>query len=205
MEDFVRHIRPTLSIKQRQRIDRMMSEPIYLLEAKVPNPIESTRMLEAVVCGSTANVYQTVVDAQGKVSCSCPDFYGHARTADAICKHAAFLLIKAGGLRNASVLLRDRRLRSAEVEMLRTNLARAGRHEIPRPRDEAVIEIQIREGADECAICFDGLKGCADALVVCRTCSNPVHRRCFNRWVQSCDATRTPLSCVYCRAQMPRP
>jgi hypothetical protein len=45
----------------------------------------------------------------------------------------------------------------------------------------------------DCPICFDELK---DNIKFCPECSNPVHQKCIDKWMESHD------ECIYCRSDV---
>lgn len=54
---------------------------------------------------------------------------------------------------------------------------------------------------DDCPICYDGMHGTAEALLVfCEDCGNALHKECFGQWQRTAASNGKDLTCVWCRA-----
>lgn len=179
LSNFVQSLGTAVDSRQFQRLERMLTEPIYLIAADIQETLE----IRARICGKTST-YTVTVDARGRIMCSCPDAKGYARAAQVLCKHALFLILKVGGLRSPDVVRPPHRLSPGQIQTLLNALKPA------EPRDQ--------DG--DCGVCFGVLQGTASRLTVCSACRNALHEGCWQRWVAACKASHQDITCVYCRA-----
>tara|TARA_B110000977_G_C11043515_1_gene479668 strand:+ start:1399 stop:1653 length:255 start_codon:yes stop_codon:yes gene_type:complete len=57
--------------------------------------------------------------------------------------------------------------------------------------------IKINDENDECLICFDPMNKKKDKLIYCKYCSNYVHKKCFDLWLEQNISDKK--KCIYCQ------
>ena len=186
-----------MKTQQRTRFERGMHEDIYLLS--------HDRNYCFKVSGASRNVYDLKFK-KSKVSCSCPDFYGHAARYGCVCKHVCFIMGKVLGFGMGCdffdrYVFSDDLWREFQAKYRTISLDNdkyANEEYIRRytqmcdmdPEDMYQVKKQPEED-DMCPICFDGM---SDNLLGCPVCHNAIHKKCMEKWLQMGKNT-----CVYCR------
>ena len=193
--------------QQAQRVKRMRTEPIYLIDI-------SADRRTFKISGSTANLYTVKFDEtqptmETAMKCDCPDAKVYCKRYGVVCKHSCFVFLKILAiperiLTATELTEDDRRVISLGLE--RTHVLQTV-HESYRKkylqrcaRDGDVPESPeppspgVQEEPSECPICFDVMtdgSGCSK----CTTCRNSIHGLCIAKWLAMGKTT-----CVYCRA-----
>lgn len=207
-EKRLRPFRGTCSAATRQRIQRALSQTLYLVQRGEIN--NATSECEFVVLGSTGNVYN--VKISHLPSCSCPDSSkGHH------CKHILFVLLKVMGLNRDSPHVYQAALLTSELEDMFTTMqnrrvggvnvmanasvqkayASLQKGEEPSDGDAAggVKRKSLDDDAD-CPICFDAMNA-QSSLTHCKAmCGTNFHADCIRRW---CQQHRSNATCPACR------
>jgi len=207
-EKRLKQYRSSCPFGTRQRIDRALTQRLYLIEAK---PTENCDSLDAsttfAVLGSTGNVYSVKISR--RASCSCPDY-----VRSYLCKHILFVLLKVLRVDDASPVIYQNAWLSTEVKELMTgwterqngilanDRVRERYAELStNPNDEkededgAVKRKSVEEEPD-CAICFDPLG--KEELTYCKVaCGTNFHKACIERWATS---GYHGLTCPNCRS-----
>lgn len=222
--EFIQRYHDTLSPRQRQRMDKIYREPLFLLAS--PNePLHGEYSARFCVSGSTGTPHTVFVKKNGEVVCSCQDARIHARRCACVCKHACFVLARVMGFVDLSFFTNGLKLppeqitRCAEVAAGRAEYDVESASRLEAPRSSA--DVYRRNGdnldkildvfytpkkglvadEDECPVCYDALIAnettTAPILVWCPTCKNATHQPCMERWMAS---TRRAATCVLCRS-----
>ncbi len=159
----------------RARMERALSERLYLLERRASSPLRH----EFAVLGSTGNVYLVVVEKLP--SCTCVDFVERHH----ICKHLLFVYVKVLGLpRDSPIPLQRALLRSelrqslhdgpgqpspgamasanARAEYQRLAGGPSGEQQLSQQEDSfaegaAAALVDPRSSDEPCMVCYDAL------------------------------------------------
>jgi hypothetical protein len=210
-----------INAAQWQRIERMLHEPIYLIDIKDNG--------QFMVTGKTGNLYTVTVDPSASTlrtlaACSCPDNLGHARRSGAICKHACFILLKALRLSQTSIfvlqlprptMIRDAidNIRARNWGHLTDEQFQQRYAEFMSLREAAVVSstepVAVTSGFalsgkvdvvvdDSCAICLDEMPNPIECLQ-CPGCKHAFHRECMDIWLEGRSRHHCQPSCPLCR------
>jgi len=209
---------PTKAI--RARIERALTQRLYLVHTSEPNSSESSEFEEdpsigLTVLGSTGNIYE--VNLAKIPHCNCPD---HMR--GNLCKHLLFVMLKVANLDPSSPLVYQSAYITSELKSIiekiqnRTaaNLVATGGSDIVA--NEAVRQhIQIKKGktnveenkkiqgirrqeieGNECPICFDDLGSDLKLLTFCQAvCGTNFHSECIKMWTRQHSNAPTCPAC----------
>ncbi len=186
--------------KAEERIERALSQRIYLLDEKAiykhkedGKEKQEIEKLKYKVMGTTDEYFVTI--SEEKQKCSCPDFSRRGKT----CKHLFFIFYREFGLK------RDLSIEESDywdIALKHWNKKRAREKELAKLR-ESVKEKdllgpkQMPFVGQDCGICLEVM--CQeDEIVYCHiTCGQNTHKSCFEKW-----ASKNGGSCVYCRSLM---
>ena len=203
--------------EQQKRFNKLQTDEFYLLDHEQIN--NNTEFYKFVISGSTRTVYTIKLYTNGKTFCSCPDFLGHAKKTNCVCKHVCFIINKVLKHNNNNQFYDNLTFNTTELETIKTkclnlnynldltlfNLSLSDKYEdmkkIPdfnKYRDLCT--------SDECPICYDvftfpikknnfSIRNIGDILG-CPTCSNAVHKKCMEKWLTK------KASCAYCRSDV---
>ena len=211
-EKRLRRFRPNATMSIIQRIERALSQRLYLINA---SPITTCRenggpSITFHILGSTGNVYLVTI---GKVpSCSCPD---HEK--GNLCKHILFIMLKVMGLPSNSNLVYQAAYLTQELEeifelyqqrkssmsaVLANEAVRTEYAKIQSGDDDKKISSSVErkkvEGED-CPICFDSLGNSLSLLTFCQnSCGTNFHVECMKMWISQCHGCPT---CPACREE----
>lgn len=211
--NFVRQYASVLSAPQKQRMDKIYHEPLFLLAS----PNESAYGAFAArfsVSGSTGVAHTVAVKTNGAVVCSCQDARVHARKCHCVCKHACFVLTRVMGFTDLSFFLRglvlpfEQIVECAEVAAGRAAYdaeSAALYQEEGVPHEVFYVPKKtLAAEEDECPVCYDALVKTTTTplpsprLVWCPDCRNAAHEECMKRWKASTRGAAT--TCVLCRS-----
>nr|CAG8536198.1 4169_t:CDS:2 [Entrophospora candida] len=197
--------RPSCSMKVKERIERAMSQRMFLVDRSEVNELHH----EFVVLGSVGNVYNIEISTLPK--CNCPDFAVNGN----FCKHILFVYLKVLRVNPDSNYIYQKALLTSELRQIFQNAA-------PNPTvlasqkvrdqyakiiggvdsssDDASIGKRPRQPIEgDCPICYETLLE-TEKLVWCKdSCGNNVHEVCFNQWKSSKHSSGNEITCVYCR------
>ncbi|CAJ0827650.1 1534_t:CDS:10, partial [Entrophospora sp. SA101] len=197
--------RPSCSMKVKERIERAMSQRMFLVDRSEVNELHH----EFVVLGSVGNVYNIEISTLPK--CNCPDFAVNGN----FCKHILFVYLKVLRVNPDSNYIYQKALLTSELRQIFQNAA-------PNPTVLASQKVRdqyakIIGGVDsssddvssgkrprqpiegDCPICYETLLE-TEKLVWCKdSCGNNVHEVCFNQWKSSKHSSGNEITCVYCR------
>jgi len=194
--------KPSCPANIRERMERVLTQRFFLIERE-----RSGEELREVfkVLGSTGNIYTVLIDKLP--SCDCPD-----ASKGNHCKHILFVYLKVLNLPLISTHWYQKALLTEELaeifrsaptnptvlasKRVRDAFSKAeGKSTDPAPE---VNNRRIPGADDDCPICYESMGGSVDVkkLTFCEQCGNALHTECFQQWAR----TRTPLTCVWCRA-----
>lgn len=191
------------------RIDRALSQRIYLIDSKKMVNAAEKRVFEYQIMGNSGKAYNVVFAEKGPVSCSCPD---HAVSQN-LCKHLIFAMIRVLGDTRESVFKNyymplicpvDDDLskivvpfKVTEETIGKCEYYIAHREEVAAESNEKRKEITQE---DSCPICLEELLEdgkITELLLWCKgQCGNSVHQSCFMKWVNK----KSSATCVLCRS-----
>eukprot|EP00928_Gymnodinium_smaydae_P037032 TRINITY_DN25778_c0_g1_i2.p1 TRINITY_DN25778_c0_g1~~TRINITY_DN25778_c0_g1_i2.p1 ORF type:complete len:443 (-),score=70.53 TRINITY_DN25778_c0_g1_i2:62-1390(-) len=202
------------------RIERALSQRLYLLERRVGQDVGDTPQTTFMVMGSTGNVYEVLVGTSP--CCSCPDF----QRRQSPCKHILFVWIRVLRLDADDPRIWQKRLRVADVrEVLERRRAPAVERGVHAPKDVkdrykhtfGSQEPQEEEEApatsgrlrkmldeDDCPICYEAMDSQEEArglITYCSCCGSNLHKDCMSRWQQASKNADCPI----CREPYRRP
>lgn len=193
-----------ICFNQNKRIEKIYSEPIYLLNV--------SKDLTFKVSGSTANIYTVSIDKQEKrIRCNCPDSSSWAHKQGCICKHCCFILIKVVKLPlmqlEQQFFDNHRRFNDSMLNDIekRLNQLKLTESDIVNPdyikkfkkcqKQQNIVHYEAKteiDESDECIICFDTLV--SKPRVECPGCKHQIHTICMEQWIK-----KSSNSCVFCR------
>jgi hypothetical protein len=201
----------------KSRLDRALSQRIFLMEAIVSNEEE----FRFKIMGSTQTQYDLIIERE-RVYCSCPDHSGGRN----LCKHLLFVLIRALGHSAQSVYdqyFQTHSFETSELTMAKCRLFLDRRSQglihldapveasprsvrpkvVAHPKPVVQVERKEIETEDDCPICYEQFSDTqGESLVWCQSsCGNNLHESCFLKWVAEASRKRTAVTCVYCRAE----
>jgi hypothetical protein len=188
--------------EQLKRFQKISTEEFYL----IGNEQNNDGNIKLLMTGSTKNVYEINLHDNNLVTCNCPDSTTHAKRHNVLCKHLCFLHFKICRSTDVS-FYSTKKLSNIDREKLIERLNILKNTEISKKYyenyikklngekesdfDKAKRDIDINDA--DCPICFDELK---DNIKFCPECSNPVHQKCIDKWMESHD------ECIYCRSNI---
>ncbi|CAJ0755329.1 1747_t:CDS:10, partial [Entrophospora sp. SA101] len=182
-------IRRSCSMKVKERIERAMSQRMFLVDR--------------------SEVYNVEISTLPK--CSCPDFSRGGN----LCKHILFVYLKVLRVNPSSSYIYQKALLTNELRQIFQNAApNPTVLANQRVRDKyAKIVGGVNSGSDDassvkrprqpiegdCPICYETLSE-TEKLVWCKdSCGNNVHEVCFDQWKSSKRSSGDEITCVYCR------
>ncbi|KAF8163789.1 hypothetical protein B0H34DRAFT_650575 [Crassisporium funariophilum] len=191
------------------RVERVMTQRIFMIDrTRTPGALCE----EFSVLGSTGNVYTVTIDHRPR--CNCPDACKGNH-----CKHILFILLKVLQVPRSSDYWYQKALLTSELETIfaeaplapnsvaHAHIREAHARAIGKPIDSTLMAStsknkRIPGPDDDCPICYDGMHGVAEKLLVfCEECGNALHKECFQQWQKTAASNRKDLTCVWCRAQ----
>jgi hypothetical protein len=192
-----------MQLEQQKRFNKISTEEFYLIGNE-----QSENDITLLMTGSTKNVYKISLKNDGFVTCNCPDSETHAKKHKVLCKHLCFLHFKICKSTDVTFYM-TKKLSQNDREKLIDKLNSLKNTEISKKYYENYIKkINKDKCCDDdfnkakrdidivdmdCPICFDELK---DNIKFCPECSNPVHQKCIDKWMESHD------ECIYCRSDV---
>lgn len=183
-----------MSYQEQQRIQRALSQRMYLLDGTVRH---HGQQVVFSVEGTTGNQYAvTICQDAREVQCTCPDFSqrGHLYR----CKHIYFVLYRAlrfdRGANPTSASILDRAC--ALAQQVRAGGVAQQPVTTAATLKTAPTVAQKPYIGEDCAICYEPMTQQCTVTTCAHSCGNSVHSECFARW-----RVRNP-TCVYCRAGM---
>jgi len=208
-EKRLRRFRTSMSIAIYDRIERALTQRLYLL-AMTKSSNENLQR-EYKVLGQTANVYTVIISHLS--SCTCPDYAkGH------LCKHIIFVLHRVLKVPRNSPLIYQQALISSELNEIFTNadqqnndvsiyaedsIRQAYRVKTGDPNvilPTKIIEQKPITNDDECPICYEKLLNEPNNIFFCSTsCGNNLHKNCFDKWRRAKLSLNEPVTCPFCR------
>mmetsp|Transcript_20437 Transcript_20437/g.46190 ORF Transcript_20437/g.46190 Transcript_20437/m.46190 type:complete len:274 (+) Transcript_20437:145-966(+) len=201
--------------KIRERIERAVTQRLFLVEASEPSecPFYGGPKIVLTVLGSTGNVYKVTL---AKVpSCDCPD----ARKGN-LCKHFLFVMLKVVGLSSSSPLVYQAAYLTEELEevvgQLRARTGQLGRSVVANEDvqtmyaamksgesvklEEDSKAVARKEITGDCPVCFDELGTIDSRLTYCKhTCGTNFHADCIKIWSQQLCRQGATATCPACR------
>ncbi|RHZ73279.1 hypothetical protein Glove_232g124 [Diversispora epigaea] len=178
-------------IDTKNRIERAMSQPLYLIDHKEVDPTNR----EYTVLGPTGLVYTTVISKT--LSCSCPDFKSGFH-----CKHILFVLLRILKVDQNSDLIYQKALVGRELKSIFANSPNIN---LPSERDVRQLKALASKNQynrksieGDCQVCCEALAN-QKILIWCEKCGINIHQECFNEWEESLPVDQA-VTCVYCRA-----
>lgn len=199
-----------LAKEQRDRVDRMRSQPLYVIDVREVVP---SKKYAIAVSGSTANLYTVTLDAtmtttKCAITCSCPDGIMAAKFKRIKCKHACFVLLRLlamplsslneGGLDRERVLTAAARAHTIRNWESLTNLEYQREYErlSSSPTPPATSHLDVTEAAlrEECSICLEAHATTTTTTAVqCVVCRKAFHRECIDVWLRCTSKKFCPL------------
>ncbi|KAF8801681.1 hypothetical protein BYT27DRAFT_7235662 [Phlegmacium glaucopus] len=192
------------------RVERVMTQRIFMIDR---NRVPGQLCEEFSVLGSTGNVYTVTIDH--KPRCNCPDACRGNH-----CKHIVFIFLKVLQVAQTSGYWYQKALLTSELETIfaqaplaPNSIAHAHIREAHARATGKAPAISVVEDAgsknkripgpdDDCPICYDGMHGVAETLLVfCEECGNALHKECFQQWQRTAASNGKELTCVWCRAK----
>lgn len=204
-----------LSYNQRQRFDKIFTEPFYLISVREASNAHRY-LLQFDVSGSRADSYCLSLACDGTISCTCRDAIFHTRQRGCVCKHVCFLLYRVLQLSEDPpfAFFRNRVLTADKVQQVcatvRSNHLnfRPGIFSVSTRVDSAptgtvgdqekfkTIRKQPEPTDNDCPICLlPLLDDPPTRLLSCPACHNNVHETCMRTWLYLAPQK----TCVYCR------
>jgi hypothetical protein len=116
--EFRGSLRRRLNVAQANRMNKLYSDPLYLLETPSLDAGEGDAIMFSV-SGSTGVPYKVSVHADGHVGCTCKDSYINARRLNCVCKHVCFVLVRAMGFTDLTFFSQARGLGLSVAEVQR--------------------------------------------------------------------------------------
>ncbi len=154
--------------------------------------------------GSQKDVYTVTLEENGSLKCSCPDSNSHAKKAGVVCKHICFIYIKI--CKGVDMdFFEKKKLTQLDIDALKTRtqiLISGGTAKkyyklyIDAITNTTDFTVAKRDGVLEdacCPICMDDL---VSDVVFCPSCSNPVHDKCIEKWLEQ------HKTCIFCRSDV---
>lgn len=194
-----------ISDQQQKRIDKLVTDEFYLIGLN--DKTDTYEDSEILMTGSTKNVYKINLSNNGSMVCNCPDSSSHAKKHGVVCKHICFIYLKICKSDDMT-FFEKKKLTTLDISKLKLRTEMVSKTATAQKYynkymkqtkgdtelnfDEAVREIEDLDEL-ECPICFDGMK---DDLKFCPECSNPIHKKCVEKWLESNN------TCVYCRSDI---
>ncbi|EFC36102.1 predicted protein [Naegleria gruberi] len=164
-------------IKTQERIERALTQKLFLIERKVNSAHEQT----FVVMGTTGNVYDVVIGEEP--SCNCPD----AENGN-LCKHVLFVLLKVLRIEESSYLIYQHALLPSEIE----EIFKKAPANNSMANSQAIATYKHLKGEEErnpfitsnCPICCDGFSQLDEQKEAgyCHCCGVNVHADCLKAW-----------------------
>ncbi|EFC36916.1 predicted protein [Naegleria gruberi] len=164
-------------IKTQERIERALTQKLFLIERKVNSAHEQT----FVVMGTTGNVYDVVIGEEP--SCNCPD----AENGN-LCKHVLFVLLKVLRIEESSYLIYQHALLPSELE----EIFKKAPANNSMANSQAIATYKHLKGEEErnpfitsnCPICCDGFSQLDEQKEAgyCHCCGVNVHADCLKAW-----------------------
>jgi hypothetical protein len=182
------------------RLERALSERIYLLKAKTEK-VKSKTHWEFCIKAQSDRIYKIELNPF-KFRCSCPDNTRNRR----VCKHIMFIMVRVSGLSANDV----GQLESNEGKMTFSfydTVHKAVNEKLKfllnpelqegQEKQEATKEIPEDKLNEPCPICYEDLTK-EEKLMDCFTCHHWFHQECMDIWLK-----RAPeLNCPYCRSSL---
>nr|CAG4714053.1 unnamed protein product [Naegleria fowleri] len=192
---------PKPSIATKERIERAMTQRLYLIERK--NRVDNLEE-EFVVLGSTGNVYNVNICEVPK--CSCPDFEkGH------LCKHILFVFLRVLRVSQFSHCIYQKALLRSELESIfkdappipssvqaSERVVKEYKHLSGEAQEnsEQFSTVKRRPLQDvHCPICYETFGG-SEKTDFCKMCGNNIHQDCIKMW----KSFNPNFPCPVCRA-----
>lgn len=149
-------------------------------------------------------MYKPGASEKGTFWCSCPDHKFNSTKKNMCCKHICFLVCRVGKLYDPPFFETKQltveqfeafKIKAENTQQLLSDLT------ICRPNAHVTQDLFHSRskplGEDDlCPICYDDMHTCAEVDVLsCPGCTNYVHKRCMEVWLERHD------TCVYCRSE----
>lgn len=187
-----------ISAQQQKRINKLNEDEFYL--------IGFNEKKEILMTGSKKDVYTINIADDGHLSCNCPDSISWAKKFGIVCKHICFIYLKICKSEDMTFFERQK-LSNVDIQKLnsRTKILINGdvakvfyQNYLAKTTNKSVDQFSKakRENVLEdacCPICFDDL---IDNIKFCPECSNPIHDKCIEKWLEKNN------TCVYCRSNV---
>lgn len=210
-EKRLRRFRTSMSIAIYDRIERALTQRLYLLAMTKSSNEHLQR--EYKVLGQTANVYTVIISHLP--SCTCPDY-----AKGYLCKHIIFVLHRVLKVPRNSSLLYQQALVTNELNEIfskadeqnndvsiyaEDSIRQAYRVKTGDPNvilPTKIIEQKSITDDDECPICYEKLLDEQNNILFCSTsCGNNLHKNCFEKWRRAKASLNESITCPFCRVQ----
>jgi hypothetical protein len=195
-----------LQEQQQKRVDKLNYEEFYLIGFTDKTNTDDNS--EILMTGSTKNVYKINLKKNGALNCDCPDSKSHAKKHNVVCKHICFIYLKICKSTDMNFFV-NKKLTSLDIGKLilrtsvitKTNTAQKYMDNYLKNTNVNLDKLDFNKASRviedldelECPICFDNM---AENLNFCPDCSNPIHKKCVEKWLISNN------TCVYCRSEI---
>lgn len=175
-----------MDYKQRQRLERALSQRMYLISAINADSEENLWNFE--VEGNVGIIYNVEFNTH-KMSCTCIDYTARKK----VCKHIYFII---GRIMNDIELVNQiGEKTNISIFNIRGNLSEK-LNLVLNPR----LNIHKKEETDEeiapdghCTICFEEFKNSQETVNNCGKCHNFFHKECINIWLKRAPNCNCPL------------
>lgn len=180
------------------RLDRALSQPLYLLDALNENENENENLMFTVF-GTTKSVYK-VKFSSDKVhkctcTCTCKDFLFRGKRF--FCKHGLFVLCKVLKIDHFDSILENTQLSLEDFNLLKHKFYHVS---VTVSVEEEFFDNDDDDDDDPCAICYDTFSDNDNQLTCrCKRCKKKVHHDCMEKWISMANRQNNIPSCVYCR------
>lgn len=189
---------------QKTRIKRARDESFYLIKKNI---VDDQIILK--ITGTTLNIYTITIEKGQPITCDCIDSCTRCHDYGLFCKHACFVYLKIGRIKDDSLFIKKKllvkhyntlkqRLNNCWEDTEIVNKELINKFDRIIKGDETSYElleifkpIGMRNIEDDCPVCFNSLK--EGDTKKCPKCENGVHLECVKRWLLNHN------NCVYCR------
>jgi hypothetical protein len=187
-----------ISAQQQKRIEKLNEDEFYL--------IGFDGQKEILMTGSKKDVYTVNLAEDGHLSCNCPDSTSWAKKFGIVCKHICFIYMKICKSEDMTFFERQK-LTTVDIEKLKMRTKVLVKSDVAQVFYKSYLTLAANKDADQfskakregamddacCPICFDDL---VENIKFCPQCSNPVHDKCIEKWLEK------NTTCVYCRSDV---
>lgn len=187
-----------ISAQQQKRIDKLNEDEFYL--------IGFDGKKEILMTGSKKDVYTINIEDGGHLNCNCPDSTSWAKKFGVVCKHICFIYMKICKSEDMT-FFETQKLTKVDIQKLKIRTKILISSDVAQTFYKSYLSLTAKQGEDQfakakredameeacCPICFDNL---VDNIKFCPQCSNPVHEKCIEKWLEK------NKTCVYCRSDV---